>query len=508
MATKRPGKAGSDMTKKEISIADLLNKNIDGEVFKGLDDSTLKDLFLKARETLRVGGFEADGTRDTLVENMQKMKYSILGRLSFQEGDPGFVNSLLVWPLSRGHIKIEGAEGIAATSEETPEDPEETPEAPGDPEDPEETPEDPEDSEAPGDPEDPEETPEDPEATEETPEEAPGETPEDPEETPEDPEETPEEPEAPEEAPEETPEASDDSKKARVKKGFKIAGWVVLGIGFLGGLHHGGKDLVLKYAGQDVGEQPAITQPVDPQLPEGSHFDFTQEQNTAIHDLLVSEGLIKSSTQILGVKEVVCEENKTTMYFKTAIDGKDGVISMPIAQNYTALEALASADKNSIETKGFAMTLVETAVAYKDENGQVQKFVSVADMPALSDYLAGQTEDSTVGAGDIYVSVDKTRNITYSYDHGNLSALAFGDDTVYSFGDVALFKTKKGKHISEAGIIEVANMAAGGDVVPYSGQFDFNEIEISKLIALGVNANAEAATQTTTSASSSVELSR
>ena len=479
MATKRPGKAGSDMTKKEISIADLLNKNIDGEVFKGLDDSTLKDLFLKARETLRVGGFEADGTRDTLVENMQKMKYSILGRLSFQEGDPGFVNSLLVWPLSRGHIKIEGAEGIAATSEETPEDPEETPEAPGDPEDPEETPEDPEDSEAPGDPEDPEETPE--ETTEETTEEATA----------------------------ETTEASDDSKKGRVKKAVvKIVVGGALGIFGLGGLHHAGKELVYKYAGQNVGEPPAAVQPVDPQLPDGSHFDFTQEQNAAIHDLLVSEGLIKSSTQILGVKEVVCEEDKTTMYFKTVIDGKDGVISMPIAQNYTALEALAYADKNSIETKGFAMTLVETAVANKDENGQVKKFVSVADMPALSDYLAGQTEDSTVGARDIYVSVDKTRNITYSYDHGNLSALAFGDDTVYSFGDVALFKTKKGKHISEAGIIEVANMAAGGDVVPYSGQFDFNEIEISKLIALGVNANAEAATQTTTSASSSVELSR
>ena len=278
------------------------------------------------------------------------------------------------------------------------------------------------------------------------------------------------------------------------------------GILTLGCLHHAGKELVLKNAGQDVSEPPSITQPVDPQLPEGSHFDFTQEQNTAIHDLLVSEGLIKSSTQILGVKEVVCEEDKTTMYFKTVIDGKDGVISMPIAQNYTALEALASADKNSIETKGFAMTLVETAVAYKDENGQVKKFVSVADMPALSDYLAGQTGDSTVGARDIYVCVDKTRNITYGYDYGNLSALAFGDDTVYSSEKVASFKTNHGKHISD--IIPVANMAAGGDVVPYSGQFDFNEIEISKLIALGVNANAEAATQTTTSASSSLELSR
>ena len=493
MATKRPGKAGSGVTKKEISIADLLNKDIDDKVFEGLDDPTLKDLFLKARETLRVGGSAADSSLDTLVENMQKMKYSILGRLSFQESDPGFVNSLLVWPLSRGRINIEGSEGIAETPAETPtETTEETPEAPGDPEAPGGTPVDPEET-----PEDPEETPEDPEETPEDPEETPGETTEDPEETPED--------------PEETPEASDDSKKEKVKKGLKIAGWVVLGIGFLGGLHHGGKDLVLKYAGQNVGERPPIVQTVDPQLPDGSHFDFTQEQNTAIHDLLVSEGLIKSSTQILGVKEVVCEENKTTMYFKTVIDGKDGVISMPIAQNYRALEGLAYADKNSIETKGFAMTLVETAVAYKDENGQVQKFVSVADMPALSDYLAGQTKDSTVGAGDVYVSVGKTTDLTNHYDYGNLSALVFGDGTVYSFDDFASFETNKTNNsepTSEDYIIRVANMAAGGVVVSYSGQFDFNVIEILKLIALGVNANAEAATQTTTSASSSVELSR
>ncbi len=508
MATKRPGRAGSDVTKKEISVEDLLDKNFDSKVFEGLDDSTLKDLFLKARETLSVGGFTVDYPSDKLVRNMKKMGDIIIERPSFEDSDPDFFGEVFDWEMrleSRGHIRIEGTEGIAETSAETTETTGETSGATGETSG--------ETTEATG--ETSEETTEATGETSGVTGETSGATGETTEETPEAPGETTGETSGAtgetSGATGETTEASDDSKKGKVKKGFKIAGGVLTLFTFLGLGHYVVKDLVLKNAGQDVGEQPSITQPVDPQLPEGSHFDFTQEQNTAIHDLLVSEGLIKSSTQILGVKEVVCEEDKTTMYFKTVIDGKDGVISMPIAQNYTALEALAYADKNSIETKGFAMTLVEKAVAYKDENGQVQKFVSVADMPALSDYLAGQTKDSTVGAGDVYVSVGKTTNLTNHHDCGNLSALVFGDGTVYLFDDFASFETNKTNNsepTSEDYIIRVANMAAGGVIVPYSGQFDFNEIEISKLIALGVNANVEAATQTTTSASSSLELSR
>lgn len=253
------------------------------------------------------------------------------------------------------------------------------------------------------------------------------------------------------------------------------------------------------------------------------NFDFTADQTAAFTQALVENGVISSKVKITGLQEVAVEKpaaansaaegqsenttGRTIFYFQTEENGVNGILEVPVDQDYSILEAMA----NSSMTSGqdFAESLVMTAIGHMNEDSQTRRYVQLSyyndaydkTVETIVDKVQDTLKlDNEIEAEKCFFEINNKNYVNQDgpYSKGEVNVAVFTDSTIYKADGIVSYQSK-GSKVSSGQVLLIWGTNLGGDFVPgLSNNCAFTDpasVSIIELEAQGVAALKEVATE-------------
>ncbi len=253
------------------------------------------------------------------------------------------------------------------------------------------------------------------------------------------------------------------------------------------------------------------------------NFDFTADQTAAFTQALVENGVISSKVKITGLQEVAVEKpaaansaaegqsenttGRTIFYFQTEENGVNGILEVPVDQDYIILEAMA----NSSMTSGqdFAESLVMTAIGHMNEDSQTRRYVQLSyyndaydkTVETIVDKVQDTLKlDNEIEAEKCFFEINNKNYVNQDgpYSKGEVNVAVFTDSTIYKADGIVSYQSK-GSKVSSGQVLLIWGTNLGGDFVPgLSNNCAFTDpasVSTIELEAQGVAALKEVATE-------------